>query len=223
MYIFLGFFFLSWLFYTVFFFRLNKELVFFLKMLTSALLFAYALIAAFRSGDPDYSSFVIVAIGLGVLGDLFLGLQRIDRKRKHLHLLLGIASFFSGHVFYCLAFQKYARLPYYVCLPLAVIIMLISLVFIQRKQFNLGKAKFFSLAYVFISSLFLILAFGTLKSGFHIFSIFAAFGALAFSASDFVLAFLYFRSVKKYRLLKYINIVLYYLGQALLVSTVLLV
>jgi len=141
MFIFLGLFILSWMVYTVFYFRLKKELVFLLKMMTSLLLFLFAFLAVFESRNSDYSRFIIVGLGMGILGDLFLGLQRLDRKRKHLHLALGIASFSLGHIFYSFAFQRYAGLPFYVYLPLAVIILLLSLVFIRKQKLNFGKAK----------------------------------------------------------------------------------
>lgn len=223
MFIFLGLFILSWMVYTVFYFRLKKELVFLLKMMTSLLLFLFAFLAVFESRNSDYSRFIIVGLGMGILGDLFLGLQRLDRKRKHLHLALGIASFSLGHIFYSFAFQRYAGLPFYVYLPLAVIILLLSLVFIRKQKLNFGKAKKSSYAYLFISSVFLTFAFGTFYSGINPVSIFVAFGAVSFAASDFLLSFLYFQSVRRYRILKYANIILYYLGQVLLSATVLLI
>lgn len=219
----LALFLISWLIYLVFYFKLSRNEVFLLKMLTSLLLLLFGIITYFRSENPKYALIIVFGLSFGVCGDFFLGMQRIDRKRKQLHLMLGIVAFFCGHIFYLLAFQKYAELPYYIYFPIAIIIMLLSWLFIRFQKLELGKAKYLSYAYLFITALFLTFAFGTFKTGFNLFSIFVAFGAFSFSASDFVLTFLYFRSVKRYKILKYINIILYYLGQLLICTSMLFV
>ncbi|HHX79580.1 MAG TPA: hypothetical protein GX692_00745 [Acholeplasmataceae bacterium] len=214
---------ISWLLYLVFYFKLNRTQVFLLKMLTSIFLLLFGIITCFRSKSPEYALIIVLGLGFGVGGDFFLGMQRVDRKRKQLHLMLGILAFFCGHIFYLLAFQKYAELPYYIYFPIAIIIMLLSWFFIRFQKIELRKVKYLSYAYLFISALFLTFAFGTFKNGIKPFSFFVAFGALSFSASDYVLSFLYFRSVKRYKTLKYINIILYYLGQLLISASMLFV
>lgn len=223
MFILLALFFISWAIYTCFYFKMNKVNVFLFKMLTSTLLLAFGISAYIKEKDSVYALLIIIGLFFGVCGDFFLGMQRLDRKRKQMHLILGIASFFLGHVFYIFAFERTSHLSFYIFFPTAIIIMLLSFLFIHFQKLELGKAKKLCYAYLIISAFFLTFAFGTFASGIIPLSIFVALGAFSFSASDFILAFLYFRSVKRYRFLKYINIVLYYLGQLLLVSTILLI
>ncbi len=214
---------LSLIFYTLFHFKLSRGLVFCLKILTSQTLFLFGIFAYFKSSNMNYAQFILIGLTFGVLGDIFLGLQKIDRKHKQFHLLIGISSFLLGHIFYSIAFQKYSELTEYIYLPIPIILTLGSIIIILFSKTQLGKAKYLSFAYVLVSAFFLTFAFGTFKNGFSLFSLAVAIGALSFSFSDFILCFLYFRSVKKYRLLKYINIILYYLGQILIASSIWLI
>ncbi|MDD3999875.1 MAG: lysoplasmalogenase [Bacilli bacterium] len=206
--------------YTIFHFKLKRGTVFFIKVLTSLILYTFALLAFFKSENPEYAMDIVMGLSFGVLGDIFLGLQKIDRKHKIAHLIIGIGCFLLGHVFYSLAFQSYAQLPAYLFLTISVFLAAAAIFLSSKTKLEFGKAKYFSFAYMLISALFLTFAYGTLRVGFNLFTFFISLGALSFVVSDLILSFIYFRSIKKYRLIKYLNIATYYLGQALITLTI---
>lgn len=116
--------------YTILYYKINAKAVFAIKAATSFCFVVLGFYAREKSGDAagNYPALVISGLLAGLLGDIVLGIRRIDAKRKTTYFIFGSALFFCRSHFlrdgfsYLLRFQtvslftnrnRYGRFNYY--------------------------------------------------------------------------------------------------------------
>lgn len=185
-------------------------------------LFLVCVIASWCSGQKleEFSFWLLLAaLVLCAFGDVFLGVAnntsgRVSKKP----FLAGAASFTIAHVLFCCMF--YYRGTFYwfdVVLPLALMGILFALE--KKDRVRLKKMRLMGFIYTFMVGLMagkalqLVIVSGAVTTG----EILLAVGAALFLASDILLLFLYFGTVR-YTWIRAVNLTSYYIGVFLMAS-----
>ena len=205
--------------YTVFYFRINRVIILSLKIFTSLMFLAMGILAA-RNKNVDYSFWIVLGLSAGVVGDILLGFQRVDRKRKGIYFLFGLFAFLLGHCFYIVAFSKLLRFETFV-LIVPIVLTLLTSPFLNKAKIRPLLAKYTVFIYALASALLLTIALRNAIVNMSYLSTIGVFAIISFISSDILLFLLYFRNPKRYlRMIKYANIILYYLAQTLLAVSI---
>ncbi|MCK5130110.1 MAG: lysoplasmalogenase [Clostridiales bacterium] len=194
-----------------------KEQSYFWTKAVSSLLFLSVAVTAFLILKPaaDYALWIIIALVLGLIGDLFL-VYVANIK----YFILGLVSFLLGQLCYGVLFLRYVGFSW-IDVMLYIVVIALALFVYARSNLELGKMKKPVLAYLLIISFMFVMAISTIyKGGFSpLVTIMIAVGALLFLVSDIALAFIRF-SKKPHRYLRAIDLSLYYTAQVTLALTV---
>ena len=171
----------------------KRRLVYVFKPLALLLLIALAALAApsgalapgapaFRASPapPSYKTFILLGLGLSLIGDVFMMLRR---KRFE----AGLAAFLGAHIFYILAFRS-DMLPRFAVQPLFPLVLVAALI-LRTLLPRLGKMKYPVLLYMLVITVMAGLAAGRYIQWGGPKTLAAFAGALLFMASDAVLAF----------------------------------
>ena len=207
----------------------NKSL--FLKMICStAFLLICILSKLFIHSTGIYSNLLTVALCLAWTGDLFLGING-----SRIYFVIGGFFFLFTHFLLIIAFTSQSRLiapslHNYTVFDLTVSVLLIVFFEIYNKKKNLSLGKFHIpvLIYAFLLSTMLSKAYTLAKnafiSGIGLLPFFVFAGAILFFISDFTLTYTILDEKKKNdRAYKLLNSYCYFLGEALIASTVLFI
>lgn len=193
-----------------------------IKATASVLFISLAVVANYLHGNTWFGMFAIIALALGMLGDIWLELKYVFPQEDKLFTYAGFICFALGHVcyitgmfleFYTPAVENilYAILPFVAGLIIAVITIVVE----KPLKLSYGKEKLIC----FIYSVLLFSMFATTVS----FSIMYQFrnvtlimmmgGALLFAVSDLVLCQTYFGKGhdKPFDLIS--NSLMYYIAQ----------
>jgi len=169
---------------------------------------------------------VILGLGLGVLGDLALGLRYILPYKKKC-LISGIIFFFIGHLFYYIALTK-TKNSFFLESFILTIIMMIFVLNIQKKSSKLNQTiKFFIYSYmtflIFLACTSIINLIYYFVFNNLVINYFLSIGIIVFSISDLFLNALYFKSLPpiKRKYYRYLNLIFYYGAQLLIVYSIL--
>ena len=172
-----------------------------------------------------YTATMLFLFGLvcGLLGDIFLALRPLLSPEKDKKIIVGgIVYFAVGHVFYLVALLLVGSFSY-----LSVIfgLVMVVIVFLGSKilKFQMGIAKYPTLAYTFLIFMMVGQAFANgLATDFSTFTSLVFAGALLFSVSDLLLAPIYYQGNKN----KFIigsNLITYYAAQLLIAISILFI
>ena len=180
-----------------------------------------------------YADYMLWGLVLGAIGDLLLhSLTKVIYP-----FVVGVLAFFTGHIFYIMAFQQaiYATYPgssffeWYEILAVVLIEVLIAVYVIIRKTYK-TKAHLVALATIYGAMLMAMLAkaaryvIGEIAYGTNdhmvMITITVLLGALLFFISDFILIFILKSDVPIKRSMRVVNIVTYYIAQVLLASSI---
>ena len=190
----------------------------FLKLLAGLGFLGIGIINLIERGNMDYGWFLLVGLGLGMVGDVLLAYQMVSTKHSVKFFLGGLFSFLLGHVAYILAFLSIAQIPGWTVL--IVIAMAVGVyLLIQQMGCRLGRMKLPVLAYIAVISTMIVSSL-FVASGVDIFGAMIVSGAVLFFISDYILCLLLFGENKKpwYRL---INLSSYYVAQIILAFSIL--
>jgi uncharacterized membrane protein YhhN len=161
----------------------KRRLVYIFKPLALLLLIALAALAPALRGSlapPSYRTFILLGLGLSLIGDAFMMLRR---KRFE----AGLAAFLGAHIFYILAFRS-DMLPRFAVQPLFPLVLVAALI-LRTLLPRLGKLKYPVLLYILVITVMAGLAAGRYIQWGGPQTLAAFAGALLFMASDAVLAF----------------------------------
>ena len=158
------------------------------KPLLMPLLIAYYVLTA-----QDINILIILALFFGLLGDIFL------LKSEQLNIMLGIASFFLGHVFYITYFLisiDFTFPPYFYLIIIPYIIIILGL--FKLLYHHMGELRIPGLLYMIIITLMSFTTAIRYDAVKFIPYLLPLIGSLLFITSDTVLAIGLFKKEVKY-------------------------
>lgn len=175
------------------------------------------------SENLSYGLAIIVALVLGMLGDIFLCLDGNEHpERKNLVNSIGVLFFFLGHICYMiniitLAPIKLYLLPTFLVFPLIYVILCLKKVLVSKRVQNvLLTIYFLALNIIIVASINLIIIQGATP-----FTMLLFFASVLFFSSDSVLGLSMFApSVKLPKSYDYYVILSYFAAQCLFALTI---
>lgn len=205
--------------YTILYYKINAKAVFAIKAATSFCFVVLGFYAREKSGDAagNYPALVISGLLARLLGDIVLGIRRIDAKRKTTYFIFGSALFFVGHIFYAAAFLTFSASKPYLYLLTGIVMAALIIITTNLSGVKCGKLKFLNYVYVLpLSFLIAVTGLNIIHNFTRINTILFA-GAVSFALSDILLYFIYFAGIgeKNIQKIKAVNIAAYYLAQTL--------
>jgi len=164
---------------------------------------------------PDYALLIILALVMGLVGDLFLVFSASVKC-----FIIGLFAFLIGQIIYGITFLKFGGFMAYDLIIYAVVVAA-SLIVYKKSSLELGKLKIPVLFYVLIIAFMYSMAMSLMyKGGFDTATtILIVIGANLFLASDAVLAFVRFKKDSK-AALRGVNLALYYSAQIILALSI---
>lgn len=199
-----------------------------IKSCCSMLFIGLAAYGVYKSGYHHFTPFAIVALALGMLGDIFLEMKYVFKDNNKEFTYAGFVAFALGHVFYItgLFFEFYhIEGIMYAVAPFIFGVFMAFMCMVIEKPFKLKYGAFRFICFLYAITLFsdLGLAFSlTLMTGFQNTSLILIFvGMVLFAASDLILNNTYFGEghEKPFDLIS--NTVLYYVAQNLIAFSIL--
>ncbi len=188
-----------------------------LKGLASLCFVLLGFLSARLTKDGNLAHNVLSGLCLGLIADVMLNLRFVYTQVGKKIFLAGILLFLAGHVMYIIAL-----VPKCSCLAQSLAAgVLLTAVLIWWIFQRIAAAKAFKIFGVFYLGAIMIMtaiAYGILFTDPSAFSGFFAAGALMFLASDIILILNTFGSESK-ESLRISNIILYYIGQLLIASS----
>ena len=197
--------------------RKNHAAAVALKGLASLFFVILGFLSARLSKDGRLAHNVLTGLCLGMVADILLNLRFVFAKKGQLVFLTGILVFLAGHVFYIIALApKCGCLP--VCCAAGAVLAAAALVWIYRRITAKPAFKIFGVFYIGAIVIMTAIAFGILVTAPSVFSGLFFAGAVLFLASDIILILNTFGTEHK-EIMRVSNLVLYYIGQLLIASS----
>ena len=172
------------------------------KGLASLMFILTALVAWLCSKNPDhlFGVFVLLGLSFGLLGDVFLDIKFMDKKREFLFTSLGFISFGIGHIFFIsglfVNFFDFSANVLYIVIPLIVTLILVAVVILMEKvsPIRYGNMKPFAIVYGFVLFACVTLYMSTsIQSGWKNATVAVmAVSLISFALSDLILNKTYF-------------------------------
>jgi len=192
------------------------------KLAASLLFCLVAVLAAARRAEPmnARATLMLAALGLGLVGDAMLGLDRfMSNENRAYVMLVGGAPFFFGHILYIIALLPYGNVNPWLLLLLPVLPCLFLLI---HKFFGMGKTLIPMLVYALVLGGMMILTLNIALPGGPLGRLMALPGVLfAVSDSSLFLGAYGKERVRRYApLLSYAVSVPYFTAQALFALSV---
>lgn len=217
-----------------FYYLERNKTTFTLKTICSVL-FCVCGVLAVKISDNNtlYATYMLWGLFLGAIGDVLLH----SLTKKIYPFVIGVVSFFVGHIFYIMAFQKAIFKTYpgshffewHEFLAVGVVEMIILVYVLTRKDKKL-KAHLIALAAIYGAMLMAMLAKATrfvagefvygINENMAMVAITVFLGALLFFVSDVSLIVILKSETPIKRWLRIFNIVTYYAAQVLLASSI---
>lgn len=197
----------------------------FTKGLASLLFVAIALITLYLKGITLHGILVLGALILGMVGDLYLCMNKdIVKKEKAGPLFfIGGSCFFGGHVLFGVVYLVSVPFKLYLipCLFVIPALLAVALV-VGKKKINLGKLTPFAFAYGFILNLMLVVTINAFIHNYNNpFGVLSLVAGILFVISDSSLLFKEFSHLKGNPILIYVVLVTYYIAQCLFAISIL--
>ncbi len=180
----------------------------------------FVMIGLMQKQGGTMARLMITGLILGCIADVLLNLRMVFPKKGQLIFLVGILVFLSGHIVYLAAvWYMIPNLP--LCIGIAAILTALLMVWIFRQITAKPAFKIFGVVYLGAIMLLNCAAVSNLITAPCAFTWVFAAGALLFLISDIVLILNTFG--KEFRQsLRVTNISLYYAGQILIASSLLI-
>lgn len=203
------------------YFNLKKKPVIriFLKGVASLLFMSVALVALFIKGVSLYSVLVIGALILGMVGDLYLCMNKelVHEEKANILFLIGGACFFGGHVLFGVTYLVNVPLNLYLipCIFILPILLTVTLL-LGKKKINLGKFSPMAVVYAGILNLTLVATINAFVQNQNTtFGVLSLVAGILFVISDCSLLFKEFSPLKGNPILIYVVLLTYYVAQCL--------
>lgn len=169
--------------------------------------------------DVQYSLAVIIALILGMLGDIFLCLYDIlvIPKRKDFVQYVGVTFFFLGHICYMFNFLSLSTLKLYL-IPFVIVMPVIYLILALTKKVQTNTLQNVFLTIYFLAlNLILLSAINLVITGEDMtFAVIVLIASVLFISSDIVLGLSWFApSAKLHKNYDFYIILSYFLAQCL--------
>ena len=179
--------------------------------------------AAFSGADGDIQVIVLGGLVMGLIGDIYLGMNHLYAKHAELYTYAGIIAFILGHIFY-LAFM----LAQYDFTVIGLIVGLVlglgvgAFIYISQNLFdmNYGRFRIICSAYAALLVFITVYAVSVMIAAFTLAKFLFFLGILSFLFSDLVLSQIYFGKDKNTPLMSMINHASYYVGQILIAASI---
>ena len=199
----------------------------FIKATASMLFIALAAISLFQTGYHIFPKFAIIALALGMLGDIFLDLKYVYKEQDKPYTIAGFLVFGLGHIFYItgMFLEFYHGESFlYVLLPFIVgLIGGIGTVLIE-KPMKLQYKEFRWIVGAYATILFSMVAVTislNILSGFQAVSLILLMaGGILFALSDLILNTTYFGEGHERPFDIITNTVTYYVAQNLIAFSI---
>ena len=217
---------ISCILYVYFYERITKKQIFIFKVSTSFFLLMFGLYIFYKEKIYEsYNLFIILGLFLGFIGDIFLGLRNLFIKYKHLFFVIGIGFFMAGHVAYINAMFMLFKSSVVLLVVLVIMLLLFAIIFTSKTNVKFGKTILICHTYSLLSSIFLSVSLLNAIRLNTLIGFIILFGVINFVLSDFLLSYLYFANLgkTKRKIFKKINIVTYYIAQAILAISIMLI
>lgn len=200
--------------------------------------FAFANISMMKNkgllDDINKSIQLLIGLGLGMLGDIFLNLRFVLKgKASNLIFLVGVFTFLAGHILYLvhllginklLLVNNYNNLiyiPIIIAIVIGGVIAFLIFKFLDAKLANkiVGTIYVITVSFVACVSLFNLIVAGIDKSSFMPYYSLMFVGSFSFFISDIILIFNSFGKNPKFPL-RIANLSCYYVGQLLIAFSI---
>lgn len=191
-----------------------------IKSFTSFLFIALAAYCNYKNGNKPFGVFVICALALGMLGDVWLELKYVFRDHERMFTFAGFISFAIGHVLYITGMMVtlYSEYPWFsIFAPIAFGLLCGVAILIMEKPMKMKYCEYKLICFIYGTFLFTTLGttlFLSIYSGFQVAPFVMLFaGAVLFAISDLILSGTYFGEGKERPVDLITNSVTYYMAQ----------
>lgn len=191
-----------------------------IKATTSFLFIALAAYSFYKNGSPRFGVYVICALAMGMLGDIWLGLKYAVRNEEDTFTFAGFCCFGVGHILYITGMMTSLPYPtdwYAYLIPIALGLLSGGAVILLEKPLkcHYGKYKLISCVYgallftMMFTALYLAIATKFQEPAFIMLFV----GGVLFAVSDLILCGTYFSEGKERPVDLISNAVTYYAAQ----------
>ncbi len=201
-----------------------------------SLLFCLCGVFAMKSSGNNtlYADYIVWGLILGAIGDLLLhALTKVIYP-----YVIGVIAFFTGHIFYIMAFQRaiYTTYPgsnlfeWYEILAIVVLELIVAVYVLIRKKNHTIRPHLVALAAIYGAMLMAMLvkaarlAIGEIAYGTNdhmvMITVTVLLGAALFFISDIILLFILKSEEPTKPMMRIVNIVTYYTAQVLLAASI---
>lgn len=183
------------------------------KLLSSIGFVLVATYGGFVTGQWALYFYMLPGFLLCLCGDVLLGLEEGTGREKL--FLAGLSSFLLGHIAFILAFCMRTELTFKDFI-LPILVVAVALILVRMKGFNVGKMRGAVLLYSFFVALLFSKAISlvVMSEGAPA-DVLLCVGSFFFLLSDVIILFLRFY-VKQHHLVRFFNLLTYYLGMFLI-------
>ncbi len=224
LFVIIGLMIISMSFYMYYHFKVSRETNLVFKLITSFWFVLLGIVAILIKEDKNINLSILMLIGLlcGFLGDAILGLRKTTSESNKVFFGMGLIVFIIGNIFYSRAYLTFSAYPKYIYFFIAMVITMILIVVLELTKVKLGYFRIPNYIYAYVSSFLLVTVVMGMISNASAGMILALLGVISFVTSDLILSYLYFKKINpiKFRIYKYINIITYCFGQALIAFSI---
>lgn len=201
----------------------NYRLALILKTVASMIFILAGFYSMQNCGDKTHAWLVVAGLIMGGVGDFFLNLQFVVKEEvKEKLFVVGAVAFFVGHILYNVSLFPYVQNVLGVGIAITVVFTAVVMPRIYRHIKAPFGLEVFGVFYIGAVVLVTVLAAGRfILQPVSIASLVFAIGGALFTASDIVLIFDVFGNKKVW--MRTVNLVLYYLAQLVIASSLLFV
>lgn len=182
-------------------------------------------ILSFKFGHSEYTTYLLIGVVCGMLGDIYIELRKIYIEKERLtYFNAGMACFALGHVMYIISILKQVKttnilLDILVSIGVAVVFSVLLIIVLEKPmKMKFGDCKWQSFAYCI--ELTFVTVFSIMLYVRHGLSIYMMLGMISFLLSDLVLSLQFFGegNFEDNKFLVATNHILYYGAQVLLIG-----
>ena len=194
-----------------------------IKSCTSFLFILLAVYANFHNGNHPFGMFVICALTLGLMGDIWLDLKYVFKEQDRIFTYAGFISFALGHVFYItgmLFFLPVAKYWHTFVIPFVMGLVSGGLILLMEKPLKMQYGEFKPICFIYGSLLFttmftaLYFVIVSIVNGTQMPTLYMLLaGGLLFAISDVILCGTYFAENRERPIDIITNSVTYYAAQ----------
>ena len=191
-----------------------------IKAVTSLLFVSLGVVSWYGGGQSIFGLFVIIALVMGLMGDIWLDLKYVFREHDEIFTYAGFISFALGHVMYITGMFLQYYVPgnvLYIIIPLICGILAGALTVVLEKPLKLQYGNKKLICFIYGSLLFSMVACAlslTILHKFNSVTLIMMFGGgLLFAISDLILCMTYFGDGHERPIDIITNGVTYYLAQ----------